>query len=129
MSIEDCRQAYRELSEEAFQQQNYTAAPAFRMPWNWDLKARFDSAALERGMKRIIVTKLRQDPGNDSKSDKELEDTLLKDPKSKCKVYVNVLPYTPSCHLRGEIQGCSVKGRLADTVLLSIAEFILLPSA
>ncbi|KAF2802729.1 FabD/lysophospholipase-like protein [Mytilinidion resinicola] len=88
MSIEDCRQAYRELSDEAFQLKNYQAAPAFRAPWNWNLKARFDSAALERGIKRIIVRELRRDPGNDAKSDKELEDTLLRDKQSKCKTFV-----------------------------------------
>ncbi len=86
MSIKECRAAYRELSNEAFQITNYRAAPAIRMPWNWNLKPRFDSAALQRGIKRIIIKALKDRPQNQSSSDDELVNTLLKENDPKCKV-------------------------------------------
>ncbi|KAI9683039.1 MAG: hypothetical protein M1822_006232 [Bathelium mastoideum] len=89
MSIEECRAAYRELSVQAFQPVNRTTTPSWRKaPWKWKLNGRFDSAALEKGIKRIIVEKLRQRPENQSKTDQELEDTLLKDVDARCKVFV-----------------------------------------
>lgn len=92
MTAGECREAYRELSAEAFESKNYTAAPAWRMPWNWQLQGRFNSPALERGIKKIIVRALRRDPTNDAKSDAELENALLKDPTSKCRVCVVMKP-------------------------------------
>jgi len=86
MSIKECRAAYRELSDEAFQITNFRAAPAIKMPWNWNLKARFDTKALEKGIKRIIVRVLKKRPGNQLKSGDELVDTLLKEENPKCKV-------------------------------------------
>ena len=58
------------------------------MVLNWNLKARFDSAALESGIKRIVVRVLKERPEYQSKSDDELADTLLKENNPKCKVYV-----------------------------------------
>jgi hypothetical protein len=86
MTIDECRAAYRELSDEAFQVKNYRAAPALRMPWHWDLKARFDSVALEQGFKRIIVRALQEQPGHSLRSVEELTDTLLKEASPKCRV-------------------------------------------
>jgi len=88
MSITDCRAAYRVLSLEAFQAKNYRATPAIKLPWNWNLKARFDSEALEKGIRRVIVEALRKLPQNHSKEDAELENTLLKEDNPSCKVYV-----------------------------------------
>ena len=86
MSIDECRAAYRDLSLEAFQATNYIAAPAWKKPWNWKLNGRFDSKALERGIKKIVVQKLKQKEENKGKSDQELQDTLLKDINAPCKV-------------------------------------------
>ena len=88
MTIKECRLAYRELSNEVFQAKHYITAPRVRMPWNWHLKGRFDSEALEKGIKRIVVKALRERPENRGKSDMELENTLLKEDDAKCKMYV-----------------------------------------
>jgi Patatin-like phospholipase len=92
MSIDECRKAYRELSDEAFSQKNNRAKPSWTWPWKWKLKARFDSDALERGIKRIIVAALQQRPENQSLSHEELESFLLKEENPKCKVYEQSLP-------------------------------------
>jgi hypothetical protein len=86
MTVQECREAYRNLSDGVFQAKNYVAAPWWTMPWNWELKGRFDSDALERGMKSIVLEALRKRPENREKSDEELENTLLKDEDTKCKV-------------------------------------------
>jgi patatin-like phospholipase/acyl hydrolase len=88
MTIKECRDAYMSLSKEAFQAKNLIIRPGWSWPWRARLQARFDTAALERGIRELIVTALRNDPNNESKSDEELAGTLLKDVDSKCKVYV-----------------------------------------
>jgi hypothetical protein len=88
MSIKECRAAYRVLSLEAFQAKKYRATPAIKLPWNWNLKARFDSEALEKGIKQVIVEALKKFPQNQSKEDAELENTLLKEDNPSCKMYV-----------------------------------------
>jgi hypothetical protein len=88
MSIKDCREAYRVLSNDVFQPKNYIAKPWFRMPWNWHIKGRFDSDALEKGIKRIIVQELKKRLSSAGKTDEELENTLLHDENAKCKVLV-----------------------------------------
>ncbi|RDW65916.1 uncharacterized protein DSM5745_09655 [Aspergillus mulundensis] len=88
MTIDECRAAYRDLSDEAFQITNHRAAPSFSMPWNWKLPARFDTEALERGFKRIIVNALKKRSENACKAEEELTDTLLKEASPKCRVFV-----------------------------------------
>lgn len=85
MTIEECRNAYLTLSKEAFQVKNFIAKPSLKLPWNTKLKARFDTDALERGIRQIIVTALRKDPSNENKSDEELAKTLLQDVDAKCR--------------------------------------------
>jgi hypothetical protein len=71
MTIEDCIEAYMSLANEVFEQQRH------RVTIRGDIQGRFDTAALERAVKRIVV---RQGLA---------EDTLLKDhPDADCKVYV-----------------------------------------
>jgi hypothetical protein len=89
MSIKECRAAYRDLSDSVFQAKNYIAAPWWSFPWNWELKGRFDSDALERGIKTIVLKALRDRPKNFDKTDEELENALLKDENPKCKVCVD----------------------------------------
>ena len=86
MTVKDCREAYRVLSNDVFQAKHYIAEPWFKMPWNWQLKGRFDTEALEKGIKRIVVEALRKLPENADKTDQELEKTLLKDEREGCKV-------------------------------------------
>jgi hypothetical protein len=88
MSVKECREAYRELSGDVFQLTNYRAAPWFGMPWDWKLKGRFNSTALEKGIKKIVRESLRKRPENKDKTDEELESMLLKEEDPKCKVYV-----------------------------------------
>jgi patatin-like phospholipase/acyl hydrolase len=88
MSIKDCREAYRVLSNDVFQQKNYIAEPWFNMPWNWHIKGRFDSDALKKGIKKIIVQELKKRRSSAGKTDEELENTLLHDENAKCKVLV-----------------------------------------
>lgn len=96
MSIKECRDAYRNLSDDVFQAKSYIAAPRlFELPWNWKLNGRFDSAALERAIKQMVVKALKERPENVGKSDKELENTLLKEDDAKCKVYATIL-----CHYK-----------------------------
>jgi len=54
VGVEECRGAFRELSDEAFQLINYRAVPAWSMPLKSELKGRFDSDALKRGIKKIV---------------------------------------------------------------------------
>ena len=89
MSVKECRDAYRELSDEVFQIKNYRAAPAMKLPWNWALKGRFDTEALEKGIKKIVVNTLRQRPENVAKEVNELENMLLKEDNPNCKVYAD----------------------------------------
>ena len=88
MSVKECRLAHRDLADNVFQVRNYRVRPRLRLPWNWSLNARFDSEALKKGIKRIVLTKLRERPENKAKKDEELEGTLLKEDNPKCRVYV-----------------------------------------
>jgi hypothetical protein len=73
MSIDDCIEAYLSLSDEVFQKK------AHRVKLSGKLQGRFDSAALERAVKRILVT-----TGHD-------ENVLLKVTPGKCRVYYRSL--------------------------------------
>lgn len=86
MTTEECKEAYRNLSARAFNYKGRPVKPAFSNPLKWDVKARFDTAELEKGMKELITAALRRDPANKDKDDTELENALLYDPKAKCKV-------------------------------------------
>jgi len=87
MTIAECLEAYRDLSNEVFQQANYIPVPWFSWPWNWLLKGRFDSAVLERAIKKIIVKALKDQPGNRNATIEELENTLFWEKHNpKCKV-------------------------------------------
>ena len=68
MSVEECIEAYKELSEKVFQKRKI-------------IQAKFSSRALAN-MTETLVKKIIRDRDED-------EDALLKDrPDSKCKVYV-----------------------------------------
>lgn len=95
MGIRECREAYRELAGHVFQLKNARATPSLRAPWNWQLNGRFDSDALSAAIKRVVLNKLRQSPENESASDEELENSLLKEDNPSCKVYV----LSPTCHV------------------------------
>jgi len=88
MSVEECRDAYRELSDKAFCLKKGWVKPSLKAPLYWKLRDRFDSDALERGIKRIIVAALKKRPENQSVSKEELESSLLKEENPKCKVFV-----------------------------------------
>lgn len=92
MTIDECRQAYLGLAAEAFELNNHKVKPKWGAPWKWELNARFNTEALERGIKRIIVTALKRDPENELLSSSELENTLLKDTQSNCKMQVLLVP-------------------------------------
>ncbi|KAH7304220.1 acyl transferase/acyl hydrolase/lysophospholipase [Rhexocercosporidium sp. MPI-PUGE-AT-0058] len=64
MSVDECLAAYRKLSDEVFQAKHYAAAPWWTFPWNWELKGRFDTEALERAIKSLVVEQLRKRPEN-----------------------------------------------------------------
>jgi hypothetical protein len=77
MSVEDCIDAYAKLSSEVFQQKHY-------LPVRLDgqLRARFDSKALENAIKDIIRS---QDPGGN-------EDLLMKEDTGPSSTKTCVLP-------------------------------------
>ncbi|KAF2623699.1 FabD/lysophospholipase-like protein [Macroventuria anomochaeta] len=79
MTIDECRHAYLDLAAEAFELKNHPAKPMWGIPWKWELNARFNTEALECGMKRIIRRALRRDPAIEMLLDTELENALLKD--------------------------------------------------
>ena len=88
MTIAECREAYLDISAKLFQPlKKHPAKARFSRPWKWSAQARFNTTALEDGMKSIVVKALRQRPGNAILSDKDLEKTLLWDHDSSCKVY------------------------------------------
>jgi hypothetical protein len=74
MSIEECIDAYTLLSDKVFEKQQH------RVTVKGKIQGRFDTAALERAVKQLLV---KQGLG---------EDALLKDsPDAACKVYVMVV--------------------------------------
>ena len=87
MSIEECRDAYLELSKQAFTPVTWFPLVVNSvLPSSWSIRPRFDSKALELGIKNLVVQVLRRDPQHKDKSEAELVNTLLRDPDSKCKV-------------------------------------------
>ncbi|KAJ4989895.1 ankyrin repeat protein [Stagonosporopsis vannaccii] len=88
MTTEECKEAYRQLSAKAFKYKGRPVKAAFSNPLKWEVKARFDTAELERGMKDLITAVLKRDPANKDKSDDELENALLYSPEARCKVFV-----------------------------------------
>ncbi|KAF2840294.1 FabD/lysophospholipase-like protein [Patellaria atrata CBS 101060] len=75
MTVEECREAYRELADEVFQPMNHLIAPAWTPFWRWRFNARFDTEALERSIKKIIFEQLKKD-------------TLFQEDNPTCKVFV-----------------------------------------
>jgi patatin-like phospholipase/acyl hydrolase len=75
MTVDECIDAYVSLSDNIFEKKCY------RVKINGQLQGRFDTAALERGIKKIL-----RDGGF-------AEDALHRDsPDATCKVYVCIYP-------------------------------------
>ncbi|KAF3034823.1 hypothetical protein E8E11_000639 [Didymella keratinophila] len=94
MSIAECREAYATLSRKAFTPvKKYAAGPGWfgLLPWNWVIQARFDTMALELGIKQLVRDVLKRDPSNATKTDEELDATLLRSIQSKCQVFVTTV--------------------------------------
>lgn len=71
MTVEECIEAYTSLLDKVFEKQRH------RVAIKGKIQGRFDTAALEQAVKRVLV---KQGIG---------EDALLKDsPDAVCKVYV-----------------------------------------
>ena len=74
MSVEECIDAYTSLSDKVFEKQRH------RVTVKGKIQGRFDTAALERAVKQILVKQGLA------------EDALLKDsPDAACKVCVRVV--------------------------------------
>jgi hypothetical protein len=77
MSIDECIEAYMQLSNRIFQKKRH------RVTVRGKIQGRFDSDELEQAVKEVIRGQGLQD------------DALLKDaPGSTCKVQVNFIPYS-----------------------------------
>lgn len=70
MTVGECIEAYTSLSDKVFEKEHR------RVNIKEKLQGRFDTAALEQAIKKIL------------KSKGLTEETLLKDPGANCKVYV-----------------------------------------
>lgn len=92
MSVDECIVAYRRLADDVFQAKHYAAAPWWTLPWNWELRGRFDTQALEKAIKTLVVEQLRKRPENVDETivtDLELENTLLYESDDpSCKMFV-----------------------------------------